>query len=98
MCGRTHPGNRGHPRRPGVVPKPTLPPSSMALLSGACQAVYSTQLWRIFSDDLLAEEAGANGESWEDQAQLFCACVERARHQGTDGESHSCQVRWILLQ
>ncbi|CBJ31220.1 conserved unknown protein [Ectocarpus siliculosus] len=59
------------------------------------EAVYSTQLWRIFSDDLLAEEAGANGENWEEQAQLFCACVERARHQGgvsgPSGDSHSCQ-------
>ena len=51
----------------------------------------------MFLDDLLAEEAGANGECWEEQAQLFCACVERARHQGgaaagAAGESQSCQV------
>ncbi|CAM9955688.1 unnamed protein product [Scytosiphon promiscuus] len=59
------------------------------------EAIYSTQLWRIFSDDLLSEEAGANGENWEEQAQLFCACVERAKHQGgvegPSGGSHSCQ-------
>ena len=63
------------------------------------QAIFSTQLWSIFRDDVRAEEGGASGgECWEEQAQLFCACVERARHSGrntaaaTPGESNSCQV------
>lgn len=62
------------------------------------QAIFSTQSWRIFREDLREEYADgqAPAESWEDQAQLFCACVERARHRGgaaaSAGESHSCQV------
>lgn len=66
------------------------------------KAVFSTQLWGMFREDLLAEEGNARIDPWEAQAQLFCACVERARHQkrpggGTPGESHSCQVNCIIL-
>lgn len=70
--------------------------SLLVLAHVILQAIFSTHLWHMFREDLLAEEAGVNGESWEEQVQLFCACVEKARHRrdpaATVGESHSCQV------
>lgn len=61
------------------------------------KAILTSQLWCSFRDDLLSEE-GEGGGDWEAQAQLFCACVERAQHSDKGGasnarvESNSCKV------